>query len=173
LLAHPEVNANVFLALRDTHLDQFINYDLLIRTQNERGFWSSYFYPTPFYGTLLALDVLHGNPSFGAATERALAFVIESQNADGSWGDKSDPYETALAIATLLDHPVHAGSMQRGVEHLLSVVAEDGSWTSRSCVWTFPRQGDLWRAYDIHRAFVSACCLRALRRVARQLTRFP
>jgi hypothetical protein len=72
-LAHPEVNANVFLALRGTHLEQFVNYDTLLKAQDDRGFWASYFYPSPLFATLLALDVMHGKPAFASATERALS----------------------------------------------------------------------------------------------------
>lgn len=174
LLAHPEVNANVFLALRGTHLEGLVNYDMLRQAQDARGFWTSYFYPSPLFATVLALDVLHGNPAFAAAVERALAFIVGSQSADGSWGVDSDPYETALAVAALAGHPAHAAAMRRGVEHLLSTMAEDGSWASRACVWEFYAEGqDVWRAYDAHRAFVSARCTIALRRAVGQLAPFP
>ena len=174
LLAHPEVNANVFLALRGTHFEQLVNYDMLRQVQDERGFWQSYFYPSPLFATLLALDVLHGNPAFAAATERALSFIVGSQNVDGSWGADSDSYETALAVAALAGHQAHMATTRRGVAHLLSTMAGDGSWTSRACVWEFhAEEGDVWRAYDTHGAFVSARCMIALRRAAGQLAPFP
>jgi hypothetical protein len=157
------VNANVFLALRGTHLEGFANYDMLRQAQDERGFWRSYFYPSPLFGTLLALDALHGNPAFADATKRALAFIVGSQNADGSWGADGDPYETALAVAALAEHQAHAAATRRGVEHLLASMAADGSWTSRACVWEFHSdERDVWRAYDTHRAYVSARCTSAL-----------
>lgn len=174
LLAHPEVNANVFLALRGTHFEQLVNYDMLRQAQDERGFWQSYFYPSPLFATLLALDVLHGNPAFAAATERALSSIVEYQNADGSWGADGNSYETALAVAALAGHQAHMATTRRGVEHLLSTMAGDGSWTSRACVWEFhAEEGDVWRAYDTHGAFVSARCMIALRRTAGQLAPFP
>jgi hypothetical protein len=174
LLAHAEVNANVFLALKATHLEQLINYDLLRQAQDERGFWRSYFYPSPLLGTLLALDLLHRNPVFTDISDRARAFIVGSQNSDGSWGADSDPYETALAVAALAGHPAHAAPMRRGVEHLLSTMAADGSWTSRACVWEFQLdERDVWRAYDTHRAYISARCTIALRRAAGELAPFP
>ena len=170
LLAHTEVNANVFLALRGTHLEQFVNYEMLLQAQDERGFWQSYFYPNPLFATLLVLDLTHGHPAFAAATERALAFIVAAQNADGSWGSDGDPYATALAVAALAAHPQHAATMRRGVEHLLAKMAADGSWTSRACVWEFHMsEQDVWRAYDTQRAYVTARCLIALRRAAAQL----
>jgi hypothetical protein len=174
LLAHPEVNANVFLALRGTHLERLINYEMLRQAQNPRGFWPSYFYPSQLFATLLALALVHSDPEFAAATERALSFIAGSQNPDGSWGVGSDPYETALAVAALAGHAVHVAPMARGVEYLLATMAGDGSWASRACIWEFHAgKGDVWRAYDSHRAFVSARCSIALRRAAGLLTRFP
>jgi hypothetical protein len=174
LLAHPEVNLNVFLALKATHYEHLINYDLLRQAQDERGFWRSYFYPTPLFGTLLALDLLHDNPAFAAIADRARAFIVRSQNSDGSWGADSDPYETALAVAALAEHPDHAAAMRRGVEHLLSTMAADGSWTSQVCPWEFQLdERHVWRAYDTHRAYVTARCLIALRRAAGELAPFP
>jgi hypothetical protein len=169
-LAHPEVNANIFLALRGTHFEEFVNYDMLLQAQDERGFWKSYFYPSPLYATLLVLDLTRGNAAFASATERALSFIVGSQNADGSWGSNSDPYETSLAVAALAGHQAHAAATRRGVEYLLSTIAGDGSWTSGACVWeSHWNEHDIWRGYDTQRAFVSARCLIALRRVAGQL----
>lgn len=169
-LAHPEVNANIFLALRGSQFEKYVNYDMLLRAQDERGFWKAYFYPSPLYATLLVLDLTRGNPAFAAATERALTFIAGSQNADGSWGAGSDPYETALAIAALAGQAAHAHATRRGVAYLLATMGDDGSWSSRACVWeSYWTEDDLWRGYDRHRAYVSARCLIALRRVAGQL----
>jgi hypothetical protein len=163
--AHPEVNANIFLALRGTHFEKYVNCDMLAQAQDERGFWNSYFYPSPLYATLLVLDLTRDNPAFASAIERALSFIVGSQNVDGSWGGNSDPYETALAVAAIAGHQAHAAATRRGVEHLLSTMAGDGSWTSGACVWaSYWSENDIWRGYDKHRAFVSARCLIALRR---------
>jgi hypothetical protein len=174
LLAHPDVNANVFLTLRGTHLEHLIDLDLLRLAQDERGFWPSYFYPSPLFATLLALDVLRGDPSFAATTAHALAFIAGSQNADGSWGADGDPHETALAVAALAGRPALAEATRKGVQHLLSTMAADGSWISPAPVWEFHfDEYDVWRAYDAHRAYVTARCTTALRRAAGQLTPFP
>jgi len=171
LLAHAEVNANVFLALHGTHLDRFIDLDVLIRAQHESGFWESYFYPSPLYGTLLALELLQRYPGFETAIDRALSYVASSQQADGSWGCGGDPYETALAVACLSGHARHTNALQRGVSHLLTTMADDGSWSSPACIWvgTVPPD-DMWRGYDRHGSYVTARCLIALRRAACQLT---
>ncbi|HEU0146995.1 MAG TPA: hypothetical protein VFR21_08970 [Bradyrhizobium sp.] len=169
--AHPEVNANIFLALRGSHFEKYVNYEMLLHVQDQRGFWKSFFYPSPLYATLLVLDLTRGNPAFATAVGRALSFIVGSQNADGSWGTNSDPYETALAVAALAAHPAHAIAMRRGVEHLLSTMAGDGSWQSGACVWEAHwNEQDIWRGYDTHRAYTTARCLIALRRAGGQLS---
>lgn len=173
LLAHPEVNANVFLALRGTHLERFADYAMLPRAQDERGCWRSYFYPSPLFGTLLALDALRGQDAYAGAVERGLAFVAGSQGADGSWGG-GDPYETALGVAALAERAEYEAGTRRGVDYLLSAMGADGSWRSGACIWEFPVPGgDVWRAYDAHGAYVSARCTVALRRAAGELGPFP
>ncbi len=169
-LAHPEVNANIFFTLRGTHFEKYVNYDLLLQAQDERGFWKSYFYPSPLYATLLVLDLTRNHSAFVSATERALSFIVGSQNSDGSWGADGDPYETALAVAALAGHQAHATPIHRGVEYLLSTMAPDGSWASTACIWeAYWTEHDIWRGYDQHRTYITARCLVALRRAAGQL----
>jgi hypothetical protein len=170
LLAHLEVNANVFLALRGTNFENLVNYELLREAQDARGFWPSYFYPSPLFATVLALDLLTGNAAFASEIERALKFLLESQNAEGSWGAAGDAFDTALAVSALAGFPAHADSMNRGVSYLLASMAADGSWESKSCVWEFHADDhDVWRAHDTHRTFTSAMCSISLRRAAGQL----
>jgi len=167
-LAHPEVNANIFLALAGTHLEQVANYDALRGAQDERGAWTSYFYPSPLFGTALAVDALAAHDASAPAIERALSFIAESQNEDGSWGSGGDALETALAVAALAGRSDHAESQRRGIESLLATIAEDGSWSSPACIWQFHAgDGDVWRAFDRHRTFVTARCMTALRRAGR------
>jgi hypothetical protein len=168
LLAHIEVNANVFLALRGSHLERFIDRDMLRAAQDGSGFWQSYFYPSPLFGTLLALDLLDGDRASAAATARARSAIAGSQKEDGSWGADGDSHETALAVAALAGHEAHAAATRRGVGHLLAAMAEDGSWSSRACIWEFQAgSSDVWRARDTHRTYVTARCMTALRRAAR------
>jgi hypothetical protein len=167
LLAHPEVNMNIFLAIRGTHLEPLVHHEIVAEAQDERGLWPSYFYPSPLFGTLLALELLDGKSGFAVAAKRARAAIAAAQSADGSWGIGGDPYETALAVSALAGHRGHAAATRRGLEHLLATMAEDGSWTSPACIWEFHADaGDVWRAHDRQRSYVSARCLTALRRAA-------
>lgn len=172
-LAHPEVNSNVFLALRGTHLEDYARYEVLKKAQDRGGGWPSYFYPSPLYGTLMALDALEGKAAFAGSAERGRVFVAGLQNADGSWGPDGDPYETALAVAALAGQADYQEAVARGVAHLLTAMTPKGSWASKACIWEFHAgPDDVWRAFDTHAAYVSARCLIALRRAAGQLTAF-
>jgi hypothetical protein len=167
MLAHPEVNANVFLALRGTHLEHLVDDRVLRDAQDARGFWPSYHYPSPLFGTLLALDVLRDAPGAEAAVARALDYVASTQNEDGSWGDGGDPHETALAVAALAGCSSYATAVEGGVRYLLGTLSAAGSWSSGACVWEFVAgEEDVWRAYDAHGAYVTARCVTALRRAA-------
>jgi glycosyltransferase involved in cell wall biosynthesis len=164
--AQPEVNANVFLALRGTPFEEAINYDFLLQWQQDDGHFPSYFYPSKLHATLMMIDLLRGKSVYAAATRRALSFVAQSQHSDGSWGAGGDPYETALAVTALAGQDAYAPVVRRGVEHLLASMAADGSWRSKTAIWEWLGADGLWSGYDEDRAFVTACCLTALRRAA-------
>lgn len=173
LRAHPEVNANVLVALRGTHLEDRADPGSLERVQDRSGGWQSYFYPGWLYGTQLALDALAGRPARAQAAERGAQFVAALQQGDGSWGVDGDPYDTALAVTALAGRPGHAAAVERGARHLVTAMQSDGSWHSPACIWEFhAAPGDIWRAYDVHRAYVTARCLTALRRAAGELAAF-
>ena len=171
--AQPEVNANVFLALRGTPFEKFINYDVLLQWQHDDGYFQSYFYPSKLHCTLMVLDLVRGKPEFSAATQRALSFIAKTQNSDGSWGADSDPYETALAVQALAGQEACEPVMRRGVEFLLSAKAADGSWSSKACIWEWLGAEGLWYGIDEDRAMITACCMTALRRAAGHLVGSP
>jgi hypothetical protein len=171
MLAHPEVNANVFLTLRGTHLEHFVDERVVRDAQDVRGFWPSYHYPSPLFGTLLALDVLRDAPGSDAAIARALAYVAATQNEDGSWGEGGDPHETALAVGALAGRASYAAEIEGGVRYLLGTLSAAGAWSSGACIWEFVAdEQDVWRAYDTHGAYVTARCVTALRRAADGVT---
>lgn len=170
LLAHVEVNANVFRALQGTNFEHLVNYELLIQAQRADGSWPSYFYPSAYFGTLLAVEVLSTQPWAAVHVSKALEFVLKTQNTDGSWGRPGEAYETALALSTLLAGTHGEPAVSRGVDFLLASLRSDGSWAGSQCIWEFQADSrDLWRAYDPHRTFTSAVCLTALRRAVGEL----
>lgn len=167
MLAHLEVNANIFLALRGTHMENLINAEILRASQDKSGCWRSYFYPSPLFATVLVLEVLDGVPGFETATARGREYVANSQNDDGSWGEGGDPYATALGLSALGAGTGYTDACEKGVRYLLSAMTDDGSWVSPACIWEFHfDEHDVWRAYDRHNAYVTARCLTALRRLS-------
>ncbi len=165
LMAHPEVNANVFIALLGTNAERFINFNLVRMAQANDGHWPSYFYPGPLFATYLFLDLIRNLEEFADARRKGIGFLLRSQNADGSWGRPADVYDTALAVNGLVVSGEFGQPLVRGVNFLLKEMADDGSWHSGRCIWEFhAAEQDVWKASDAHGAFASALCTMALRR---------
>lgn len=160
---HPEVNANVFLALAGTSHSGWIVNDLVTRSQASEGYWHSFFYPGKFYSTWLFMDLIGQLGGFEKERGKGTRFLTEAQNSDGSWGDGSGVLETALAVKSLMC--VSAGdAVARGREFLVAAQREDGSWETDSVIWEFHESpSDIWQAKDANRVVVTALCLAALR----------
>jgi squalene-hopene/tetraprenyl-beta-curcumene cyclase len=97
--------------------------------------------------------------------ERAVAWLISMQNADGGWGESchsyadesfagvgpSTPSQTAWAVlalqlAGLAQHP----AVQRGLGYLCERQQRDGTWDEPECTGTgFPR--DFYIIYHLYR----------------------
>jgi hypothetical protein len=77
----------------------------LLDTQDSVGRWDDKWHASPFYATACAVLALHTDeqPRVIAAVDRAIAWVIQQQRSDGSWGCWSGTREeTAHALQTLL-----------------------------------------------------------------------
>ncbi|MFB6841436.1 prenyltransferase/squalene oxidase repeat-containing protein [Streptomyces sp. NPDC056361] len=97
------------------------------------------------FRTVLAYDSFRaaapGHPAGTAvarARERAVARLVDTQNADGGWGhlpsDPSDPISTAyalIAVARTPASPPARGAAERAVRHLLERQRPDGGFVSR------------------------------------------
>ncbi|MFH9721980.1 prenyltransferase/squalene oxidase repeat-containing protein [Streptomyces sp. NPDC017254] len=97
------------------------------------------------FRTVLAYDSFHAvAPGHPAGTEvararaRAVARLVDTQNADGGWGhvpsDPSDPISTAyalIAVARTPAVPSAVGATERAVRHLLERQRPDGGFVSR------------------------------------------
>lgn len=163
---HPEVNANVFLLLKQAALAKYIDYELITMSQAPEGYWYSYCYPGHYYATYLFLDFIRDNPELSGVRERGLSFLLDSQNDNGSWGTPGEPYETALAVNALAVCGAFSGAFERGVAFLLESQEKDGSWASPKVIWEYlERADDLWQAFDSNRVVTTALGLHALARV--------
>jgi len=86
----------------------------------------------PVYGTskvLLALEAAHraGKHDARSSTERAVAWLVSVQHADGGWGGShgapSSIEETALAVSAVAEcatEPVHSDAAMRGAQWIVS-----------------------------------------------------
>ena len=94
LQLHPEVNFNVFYALQATALTQYIDYSLVSESQHELGYWHSYFYPSRFYATWMALELLRGVQVLTHSRNAGIQYLLKSQHKNGSWGTPGNPYDS-------------------------------------------------------------------------------
>ena len=161
---HPEVNANVFLALLDSNKQDLIDPELIIRSQSPDGSWDSYFYPSQYYGTFHFMELIRRLGGLKEQSDACLNFLKTTQNIDGSWGVPGNAYETALAIRACMGHATHADLISRGREFLLATQSENGSWHSDNVIWEFHKnETDIWNSTDIHNVITTSLCVSALR----------
>lgn len=164
LQCHPEVNLNVFLALRDTEFENHIDFNLIQDLQHADGYWHSYFYPSRYYAIWLAFELIRDRPQLATNVKRGVRFLIDSQHSDGSWGDSGNPYETALAMISLNCVQMGRDAVFRGLTYLLQTQQGHGAWTSDSPVWQFYADADdVWTAFDTNQILTTSLAVRALK----------
>lgn len=154
--------------------------------QRADGSWSSYWWTSPHYTTLQAVELalLLGDhdPVF-----RAAEWAVRSQADDGGWsalGGATSAFATALSLSVLLSANAHRQSVARAISRLASLQDEDGGWPSHPIMriplprdvdpdrrrrWRFGGLGGGLVIKDQHRTFTSAACVAALAR-AREAT---
>jgi hypothetical protein len=98
--------------------------DWLMDNQDANGSWQDKWHASPYYATaccVLAL-ALHGAEESRDALDRAIAWVIQTQHADGSWGRwQGTVEETAYAVQTLAvaaPEAMAASAIKRGCAFL-------------------------------------------------------
>jgi hypothetical protein len=164
LQIHPEVNLNVFLALRGTALEKSIDYELVRKSQHEDGHWHSYFYPSRYYGTWMALELIRDEASLKPLRDRARQFLVSSQSDDGTWGAHGNAYETALACLALQAAGEAESVLSKSISSLLDSQLDDGSWKTDQDIWRFhSADDDIWRAFDANRVITTSLVRCALR----------
>jgi len=163
-VVHPEVLANVYSVLTEAGRGERIDETLICASQAPEGYFRSYFYPSQYYGTWMALDLLRKSGRLREERGKAMQFISASQNADGSWGRPGNAYETALALDAGRDQ-LSRFALKKAITFLLGSQRSDGSWGAPVPIWEF-RYKDApvvtWRAYDGYRVVTSALVLRAL-----------
>lgn len=164
---HPEVNANVYLALMDSDEQHYIRSSVVRRAQAEDGSWHSYFYPSKFYGTYMFMELIERLGGFHDQDERTITFLKDSQNSDGSWGDPGNPYETALALKAQGSRSGCDEVASRGLTYLGGTQRDDGSWRHDGDIWHFHAgHGDTWVSRDTNGVITTSLCVDVLARSA-------
>lgn len=149
----------------------------LRQTQRADGSWFGRWGVNFVYGTWCVVSALAALRTGSDMMERAAAWLIRVQNADGGWGESCHSYAdesfagvgrstasqtawgvNALALAGLAQHP----AAQRGLAYLCERQRADGTWDERECTGTgFPR--DFYINYHLYRhlfplmALATAC----------------
>lgn len=150
------------------------------------GSWSSYWWTSPHYATLQALDLalsLHDHDPVSRAAE----WAIRGQDDDGGWsapGAAASAFATALSLSVLVNAGASRQPVERAIRRLVALQHEDGGWPShpimriplpgdpdpdRRSRWRFVRLASGAVIRDQHRTFTSAACVAALAR-AREAT---
>lgn len=146
--------------------------------QRADGSWSSYWWTSPHYSTLRAVELALALDDV-EPVGRAAVWAMRTQSADGSWGASGaspSVFATALSLSILLCAGVRGRPVQRAISTLAMLQEEDGGWSSHP-IMRIPVPGDTapdrWRpvrlgggvvVQDEHRTFTSAACVAALAR---------
>jgi squalene cyclase len=147
--------------------------------QRADGSWSSYWWISPHYATLQAVQLgqfLGDHDS----VRRAAEWAIRSQADDGGWstiGIATSAFATALSLSVLVHASADRQPIERAIVRLAGLQEEDGGWPSHP-IMRIPLPGDVdpdrrrrWRfgalrrgivVRDQHRTFTTATCLTAL-----------
>jgi len=163
---HPEVNANIYNLLYGTPYENYINYDLVVKSQDPKGYWYSYFYPSNYYSTYQNLRLLSFSENYNDVKEKAINFLLNSQNDNGSWGSPGNAYETSLALKSLAILNVPDEQFWKGINFLLNSQNNDGSWKNSTVVWKYIRQQNplvVWQAFDSNMIISTAFSISALK----------
>jgi squalene-hopene/tetraprenyl-beta-curcumene cyclase len=147
--------------------------------QNAGGSWDSYWWTSPHYTTLQAVEFARLR-SDRASVRRAAEWALRTQDGEGGWNapDRADSaFATALGLSILVIADAAAAPVERAIDRLTALQDADGSWPSHP-IMRIPLPGDRdpngqhrWRPVrfasgivveDQHRTFTSAACVAAL-----------
>lgn len=98
--------------------------DYSIKRPNRLIGWETFFYAGD--QVLRHLERLPWNPTRGQAVKRAEQWILDRQEADGSWGGIQPPWVYSLMALHALGYPVDHPVMQKGIEGFRSFSIEEG-----------------------------------------------
>ena len=147
--------------------------------QRPDGSWASYWWPSPHYATLQAVELalLVGADQYA---QIAGDWALRSQTTEGAWqmpGEPHSAFATALCLSILVKGQADPRSIVRAAQHLAGMQDVDGGWPSHPILriplprrmdpekprpWPFRNRGAGIVVRDQHRTFTSAACITAL-----------
>jgi squalene-hopene/tetraprenyl-beta-curcumene cyclase len=158
-----EMLAALGRGLGDPYVSRGLQY--LRETQKPSGAWYGRWGVNYIYGTWCVLSALAALGTGRDMIDRAVAWLVSVQNADGGWGEscysyddesfagrgRSTPSQTAWAVLALqlAGHPHHP-AVDRGLGFLRDRQLATGTWEEREFTGTgFPR--DFYINYHLYR----------------------
>jgi hypothetical protein len=151
-----------------------------VRTrQRADGSWTSYWWPSPHYATLQAVELalLMGDDR---CARLAGGWALRSQTGDGAWDMPNEPnsaFATALCLSILVKVRANPTAIARATRQLAAMQDVDGGWPSHPILripmpglvdpekrrpWPLGSRGAAVVISDQHRTFTSAACVTAL-----------
>lgn len=128
----PSVSANVHvldfakncsaLPDREEVIERLIKF---LKREIHSGYWTDKWHISPYYPTSHAVLTLHDVEL--SLTEKAVSWILDTQNEDGTWGNNGTLEETAYCVQALLyyhknvDH-IDMSSVLRALLHLNNVI---------------------------------------------------
>ncbi|MCX9012880.1 MAG: hypothetical protein OIN66_17400 [Candidatus Methanoperedens sp.] len=124
------VNANVLYAysLRNRNQYSVINY-LNNMAENKSFLNGTPYYQSPYvFSYVVTRDYSDGGiKELEPSLDNLKDYVLETQNADGGWGNDID---TAFATITLINIGYEGAPLEKAIEHILNNQRKNGSWRS-------------------------------------------
>jgi squalene-hopene/tetraprenyl-beta-curcumene cyclase len=149
--------------------------EYLRATQKPWGSWYGRWGVNHIYGTWCVISALVALQTGEDMIERAVAWLVSVQNADGGWGESCHSYvdqsfagigrstasQTAWAVLALqLSGNAQHPAVERGLAYLCERQRRDGTWDEPECTGTgFP--GDFYINYHLYRHLFPTMALAA------------
>ncbi len=155
----PDITATVLRALGNNR--KAIEY--MKRSQQQEGFWRSYWYNDDIYSTTQAILALKSYDC-KEQTDKAQKWLSQKLNSD-------TPFYLALSLRGVMDNKKYRDEVRQGIENLLRMQVQNGGWDPHPTLrFPAPSNTEPWRnpdrlreeAKDQKGLFTTATCLHTL-----------
>lgn len=154
-----EVVANFLYALFLYNAEKYTGtikkgIDYLVSEQKKEGFWESRWYYGNYYGTYVCIRLLTCfHEKYTDAKQKALQFLLHSQNQDGSFGKEEHRIlSTSFARMSLKYYDIDEKILENSERFLLENQNENGSWKAENFIK--PKANEPYKSQTLTTAFV-------------------